>query len=143
MVINMLQNYSHRHYCYNSNIKYVGSTIKYIGFESIHYIINMDVVSSYFDSDCVASIDIGLELVGVAGPVRRARSMHNLHRKGGPTGECRPPLRCLVVGLVRRARSMYNLHIKGGPTGECRSPLRCLSQFISYDKERGQLLMVL
>ena len=29
---------------YNSNIKCVGSTIKYIGFESIHYVINLDIV---------------------------------------------------------------------------------------------------
>ena len=30
-----------------SNIKCVGSTIKYIGFEPINYAINLDVVSSY------------------------------------------------------------------------------------------------
>ena len=30
---------------YNNNIKYVCSTIKYISFESIHYAINLDVVS--------------------------------------------------------------------------------------------------
>ena len=27
-----------------------------------------------------------MELARVAGPVRRAGSMYNLHRKGGPTG---------------------------------------------------------
>ena len=59
-----------------------------------------------------ASIDTGLELVEVTGPVRRA-------------------------GLI------YNLHIKGGPTGECWPPLRCLSQFLSHERERDQLLMVL
>ena len=32
------------------------------------------------------SIDTGLELVGVAGPIRRAGSIYNLHRKGGPAG---------------------------------------------------------
>ena len=32
---------------HNSNIKYVGSNIKCIGFESIHYAINFDVVSSF------------------------------------------------------------------------------------------------
>ena len=32
---------------YNSNIKCVGSTIKYISFESIHYTINMNIVSSF------------------------------------------------------------------------------------------------
>ena len=32
---------------------------------------------------------------------------------------------------------------KGGPTGECRPPLRYLSQFLSYEKERDQLLIVL
>ena len=37
---------------------------------------------------------------------RRARSIYNLHKKGGPTGG-----------------------------GGCRPPLRCLSQFISYKKE--------
>ena len=31
---------------YNSNFKYVGSTIKCINFESIHYNINHNVVSS-------------------------------------------------------------------------------------------------
>ena len=31
---------------HNSNIKCVGSTIKCIDFESIHYVINLDVVSS-------------------------------------------------------------------------------------------------
>ena len=30
-----------------SNIKCVGSTIQFINFESIYYVINMDVVSSF------------------------------------------------------------------------------------------------
>ena len=47
MVINMLQNWSHRYSNHNSNIKYLGSIIKYIGFKLIHYAINLDVVSSF------------------------------------------------------------------------------------------------
>ena len=43
----MLQNESHMYYSHNSNIKCVGSTIKYIGFESIHYAINLDDVLSF------------------------------------------------------------------------------------------------
>ena len=39
--------------------------------------------------------------------------------------------------------SIYNLHIKDGPTGECRSSLRCLGQFISYQKGKYKLLIVL
>ena len=35
-----------RYSSYNSNIKYVGSTIKCIGFELIHYVINFNIVSS-------------------------------------------------------------------------------------------------
>ena len=35
------------YYNHNSNIKCVDSTIKYIGFESIHYIINLNVVLSF------------------------------------------------------------------------------------------------
>ena len=47
---------------YNSNIKYVDSTIKYIGFESFYYAINLDVVSSFmifkdFDSIVFQFID--------------------------------------------------------------------------------------
>ena len=48
-----------------------------------------------------------------------------------------------IVGLVRRIGSTYNLHIKDGPTEECRSSFRCLSQFLSYEMEIYQLLMVL
>ena len=33
--------------CHNNNIKYVGSIIKCIDFESIHYTINLDVVSFF------------------------------------------------------------------------------------------------
>ena len=32
---------------HNSNIKYVGSIINYRSFESIHYIINLDIISSF------------------------------------------------------------------------------------------------
>ena len=35
------------YYSHNSNIKYMDSTIKCIGFESFHYAINLDVVSSF------------------------------------------------------------------------------------------------
>ena len=42
----MLQNWNHRYSSHNSNIKCVGSTIIYIGFELIHYAINLDIVSS-------------------------------------------------------------------------------------------------
>ena len=35
------------YYTHNSNIKCVGSTIKYTNFDSIHYVINLDVVSSF------------------------------------------------------------------------------------------------
>ena len=48
-----------------------------------------------------------------------------------------------VAGSVRLVKLIYNLHIKGGLVGECRSTLRCLSQFLSYERERDQLLMVL
>ena len=34
----------------------------------------------------VSSIDIGLELVGVVGPVCRAGSIYNLHQNGGLAG---------------------------------------------------------
>ena len=47
-------NYNHRYYGHNSNIKYIGSTIKCMDFEPIHYAINLDAISSsiifsYFD----------------------------------------------------------------------------------------------
>ena len=64
------------------------------------------------DTDGAAYINSGLELAGVVGPVRWARSIYNLHRKGDPAGECRL---CL----------------------------RFLSQFLSYERERDQWLMVL
>ena len=47
MVVSMLQNRSQKYFSHNSNIKYINSIIKYIGFESFHYTINIDVVSSY------------------------------------------------------------------------------------------------
>ena len=37
MVVSMLQNWSHRYYSHNSNIKCVGSIIKWLVFEPIHY----------------------------------------------------------------------------------------------------------
>ena len=42
----MLQNLSHMYYNHNNNIKYIGSTIKCVGFEPIYYDINLNVVSS-------------------------------------------------------------------------------------------------
>ena len=43
----MLQNLSHKYYSHNNNMKCVGSTIKCLGFELIHYVINLNVVSSF------------------------------------------------------------------------------------------------
>ena len=52
MIVNMLQNLSHMYYSHNSNIKFVGSTIKYIGFKLIHYVIHLNTVSYFiFCSD--------------------------------------------------------------------------------------------
>ena len=45
MIINMVQNWNHMYFSHNSNIKYIGSTIKCI--ESIRYAINLDVVSFF------------------------------------------------------------------------------------------------
>ena len=47
MVINILQNLSYMYSSHNNNIKCVGLTIKHVGFESIHYAINLDIVSSF------------------------------------------------------------------------------------------------
>ena len=47
MVISMMQNLSQRYSNHNSNTKYIDSTIKCIDFESFHYTINLDVVSSF------------------------------------------------------------------------------------------------
>ena len=46
-------------------------------------------------------------------------------------------------GLIRRACAIRNLHIKCGTAGVCWPPLRCLSQFLSHERKRDQLLMVL
>ena len=46
-VVDILQNRSHRYSNHNSNIKYVDLIIKCINFESIHYFININVVSSF------------------------------------------------------------------------------------------------
>ena len=35
------------YFSYNSNFKYIDSTIKYKGFDSINYIINLDIISSF------------------------------------------------------------------------------------------------
>ena len=43
----VLQNSNHKYYNHNINIKCVDSIIKYKYFESIHYIINLNVVSSF------------------------------------------------------------------------------------------------
>ena len=43
----MLKNWNHRYSNHNMNIKCVGSNINCIGFESIHYTINLDVSSSF------------------------------------------------------------------------------------------------
>ena len=47
MIVSILQNLSKMYFCHNSNIKCVDSTIKCIGFESFHYTINIDVISSF------------------------------------------------------------------------------------------------
>ena len=47
IIINMIQNWNHKYFSHNSNIKYLVLIIKYIGFESIRYAINVDVVSSF------------------------------------------------------------------------------------------------
>ena len=47
MVINMLQNMNHKYYSHNNTIKRVDLTIKCIGFDPIHYAINLDVFSSF------------------------------------------------------------------------------------------------
>ena len=44
IVVNMLQNLNHKYFSNNRNIKYVGSTIKCIGFELIHHAINLNVI---------------------------------------------------------------------------------------------------
>ena len=61
MIVNMLHNLNHRYSCHNNNIKYVGSTIKCIGFESLHHAINLHIFSSYMvfsDYDSMFSIDV-------------------------------------------------------------------------------------
>ena len=47
MVVSILQNWSQRYSSHNINIKCVDSIIKYIGFESFHYAINLNVVLSF------------------------------------------------------------------------------------------------
>ena len=43
---NIMQNFSNGNHNHNSNIKYVNSTIKCLGFKRIYYAINLDFVSS-------------------------------------------------------------------------------------------------
>ena len=40
------KNCNHMYSSHNNNIKYIGSTIKYIDFEPIHYTTNLNVISS-------------------------------------------------------------------------------------------------
>ena len=47
IVVNILQNWSYRYSIHNSNIKCVESIIKYIDFESINHVINLDPISSF------------------------------------------------------------------------------------------------
>ena len=47
MIVNMLQDLSHRYSSYNNNIKYMDSTIKYIGFTSSNYAINLYIISFF------------------------------------------------------------------------------------------------
>ena len=48
-----------------------------------------------------------------------------------------------VTESVRQVGSIYNLHRKGGPTRKCGQPLRCLSQFLSHERKKDQLFVVL
>ena len=47
MILNMLYNRNHRYSSDNSNMKWVDSIIKCIGFLLIRYIINPDIVLSF------------------------------------------------------------------------------------------------
>ena len=60
LVVNILQNWSHRYSSHNSNIKCVGSTIKCTGFESIHYAINLNIVSSFMGFNDFDSIFLSM-----------------------------------------------------------------------------------
>ena len=71
----------------------------------------MNVTKYLLPRDGVASIDNRLELAGVAGPVRRTGSIYNLHKKGGPTGECRFPLRCLSHFLSHERERYQSLMV--------------------------------
>ena len=48
MIINVLYNWSYIYFSYNNNIKYIDSIIKYIDFKSINYIINLNIISSFY-----------------------------------------------------------------------------------------------
>ena len=55
-------------------------------------------------------------------------------------------LESLGQSVGRDRRTTCNLHLKGDPEGGgggCQPPLRCLSQFLSYEKDKIQLLMAL
>ena len=61
----MLQNWNHKYSSHNSIIKCVGSTIKYVGFEPIHYTINLDDISSFMVfSDFDYLFLLGFEISG-------------------------------------------------------------------------------
>ena len=47
MVVNIIQNWSNRYSIHTSNIKCIGSTIKCVIVELIHYTINLIFVSSF------------------------------------------------------------------------------------------------
>ena len=65
------------YYCQNSNIKYVGLTIKCIGFKPIYYTIEVNDISSsmifngfdFIFLDDAFLTETGFECAGFAGPV--------------------------------------------------------------------------
>ena len=86
-VINILQNRSHRYSSHKNNIKYVDSVIKYIGFESIRYITNLDVVSSFmifnnFDYIFLSIYSCGCRrILGAAGVCIVSVQRFDFHRR--------------------------------------------------------------
>ena len=105
---------------HNSNIKYIGTKIKYVGFKLIHYAINIDTFSSYMVFSkfnyiflmIPFSTGTGLESVGSwAGPglllgwsvgSRRGSPLQKQEKRGGRRGLCPWPLRCLIQFLSER-----------------------------------------
>ena len=60
--------------------------------------LHIGMIQSTLDFGGTFSIGIGLERVGVVGPIRRSCAMRYLQKQqkqGDPVGERRPPLRCL------------------------------------------------